>query len=153
MKIVTGNLLKLAHNDELDVLIHGCNCFNTMGAGIAKQIKTKYPRAYDEDSLTIRGDKRKLGYYTAVIEQNKNNRTFIIVNGYTQYYYGNKHGIPVDYNAIKELFKRIKVRFTGLRIAYPKIGCGLAGGDWNIVSNIIDTELQGENHFCVVYNK
>jgi len=22
-----------------DVLIHGCNCFNTMGSGVAKQIK------------------------------------------------------------------------------------------------------------------
>ena len=47
-----------------DVVIHGCNCFNTTGAGVAKQIKLQYPEAYQADKLTIKGDKGKLGSYT-----------------------------------------------------------------------------------------
>ena len=152
MRIVKGNILKFAYNGDLDVLVHGCNCFNTMGAGLAKSIKNKYPKAHAEDLTTIKGDKNKLGNYTAVIEQNKYHNTFIIINGYTQYYYGNKFGTPVNYNAISQLFKKIKINYPGLRITYPKIGCGLAGGDWNIISDIIDTELQGETHFCIDKN-
>jgi len=42
MKIVLkGNLLDYFDNstENITVLAHGCNCFNVMGAGIAKQIK------------------------------------------------------------------------------------------------------------------
>ena len=34
---------------------------------------------------------------------------------------------------------------AGKRIGLPQIGAGLGGGDWNIISKIIDEELQGEN--------
>jgi len=30
------------------------------------------------------------------------------------------------------------------------IGAGLAGGDWEIISSIINEELEGEDHTCVV---
>ena len=32
-----GNLLQLADDGVFDVIVHGCNCFNEMGAGISKQ--------------------------------------------------------------------------------------------------------------------
>ena len=35
MNIVKGDLIKSAKEGQFDVIIHGCNCFNTMGAGIA----------------------------------------------------------------------------------------------------------------------
>ena len=38
MNIVKGNLVTLALAGEFDVIIHGCNCFNTMGSGVAKDI-------------------------------------------------------------------------------------------------------------------
>jgi len=39
----------------------------------------------------------------------------------------------------------------GMRIGYPLIGAGLAGGDWTIISAIIDEELKGEDHALVIY--
>lgn len=33
MKYIIGDLLKLADDGQFDVIVHGCNCFNTMGAG------------------------------------------------------------------------------------------------------------------------
>ena len=33
------------------------------------------------------------------------------------------------------------------------IGGGLAGGDWNIISAIINEELAGEDHTLVKYKK
>jgi O-acetyl-ADP-ribose deacetylase (regulator of RNase III) len=43
----------------------------------------------------------------------------------------------------------VKRRFAGRRIGYPRIGAGLARGDWSIISTIIDEELAGEDHTLV----
>mgnify|MGYP001795501660 FL=1 len=40
MKTIKGDLVKLAIKGEFDLIIHGCNCFCTMGAGIAKTIRS-----------------------------------------------------------------------------------------------------------------
>jgi len=52
---------------------------------------------------------------------------------------------------VHNLFKKIKQQFSGKRIGYPKIGAGLAGGDWERISRIIDEELAGEDHTLVLY--
>jgi hypothetical protein len=36
--------------------------------------------------------------------------------------------------------------FAEYRIAYPLIGAGLAGGNWSIISAIIDEERAGLDH-------
>ena len=41
MEFEKGDLLDLFYHKKIDILVHGCNCFNTMGAGIAKQIDTR----------------------------------------------------------------------------------------------------------------
>lgn len=45
MNIVHGDLIQLALAGQFDVIIHGCNCFCTMGAGIAKAIRQEFPEA------------------------------------------------------------------------------------------------------------
>jgi len=47
----------------------------------------------------------------------------------------------------------VKQKFSGHRIGYPAIGAGLAGGDWKIISAIIDEELANEDHTFVEYQK
>ncbi len=151
MKTVQGDLIKLALAGEFDVIVHGCNCFCTMGAGIAKTIKQKFPAAYQADLATAKGKKSKLGqisYATVELATNK----LIVVNGYTQYHWKGS-GVKADYVAIRQVFKAIKDNFSGLRIGYPAIGAGLAGGDWSIIAKIIETELAGENHTFVEYKK
>ena len=138
MKKIKGDLIKLAQKEEFDLIVHGCNCFCTMGAGIAKTIKQKFPAAYEVDLATAKGDKSKLGTITwAKVSQE--NGDLIIVNGYTQFNWrGN--GRKADYDAIRNVFKAIKEEFAGLRIGYPAIGAGLAGGSWSVISAIIEEE-------------
>ena len=64
MKEVKGDLIELAQAGHFDVITHGCNFFNTMGAGIAPQIKKAFPDAWYADNRTTRGDIMKLGCYT-----------------------------------------------------------------------------------------
>lgn len=122
MKFEKGNLLEFLHHKKIDILVHGCNCFNTMGAGITKQIKEKYIEAYNVDLKTIKGDKNKLGTYTIT---NINENQYII-NAYTQYRYSGKH--PLNYDALRNVFRSINNNFSNMKIGIPKIGAGLAGG-------------------------
>ncbi len=149
MNVVYGDLLHLAREGEFDVIIHGCNCFCTMGAGIAKSVKMSFPEAFKADKLTVKGDKDKLGTYSCadfVIEGHH----LSVVNAYTQFDWRGK-GLKVDYKAIKNVFMAIQKDFSGKRIAYPLIGAGLAGGDWTIIFEIIESALDGEDHTLVKY--
>ena len=154
METKNGDLLKLFADGEFDVIVHGCNCHCTMGSGIARSIREQYPIAYETDCLTKKSDPEKLGTISvAQIESDTNPLpSQYIVNAYTQFNY-----LPrvkqCDYDALRKCFKRVKEIFSGKRIGYPLIGCGLAGGDWDVVSSIIDEELGGEDHTLVIYTK
>lgn len=174
-----GDLLWLGRTGEFDVIIHGCNCFNAMGAGIARSVQTHFPEAYVVDLTTEMGAVEKLGTYTwAVVDcytdvppdtsgtcvsvYSDRNRSrhhqLTVVNAYTQWRPAGNPNSPfgdqrvVDYDAIRLAFRRIKANFGGKKLAYPLIGAGLAGGDWNIIARIIDEELRGEDHTLVVYD-
>jgi len=150
MKIVHGDLIKLALDGEFDVIIHGCNCHCAMGAGIAKSIKSTFPEAYKADCETIKGSKDKLGTISfATVDRDGTKIT--IVNGYTQYHWRGA-GVLVDYDAVRSVMRSVKSSFSGKRIGYPKIGAGLANGDWEKISNIIDMELDCEDHTLVEYS-
>lgn len=49
IKEIKGDLIELFKQCNFDLIVHGCNCHITMGAGIAKQIKDNFPIAYEED--------------------------------------------------------------------------------------------------------
>jgi O-acetyl-ADP-ribose deacetylase (regulator of RNase III) len=141
MKVVEGDLIELAKQGEFDVIIHGCNCVCVMGAGIARTIKREFPEAYNADLMSGTG-MQKLGTYSYA---NVLDGKLFIVNAYTQNRFGRDRP-HLSYEALRKVMKKIKADFGGLRIAYPAIGCGLAGGNWNRVSQIIDEELAGEDH-------
>jgi O-acetyl-ADP-ribose deacetylase (regulator of RNase III) len=83
-------------------------------------------------------------------EVKRDGRTIIVVNGYTQFHWRGS-GVLADYDAIRSVLRTVKSKFSGKRIGYPKIGAGLAKGDWNVISGIIDEELAGEDHTLVEY--
>ncbi len=149
---VIGDLVENAFANEYDVIVHGCNCFHTMGAGIARTISQRLPQSWEADRLTLLGDRNKLGNFSLARGVSSYGKPFAIVNAYTQYTcFG--HGPLVDYDAIGNVFKKIAIAFDGAHIAYPLLGCGLAGGDWNIVEALIERELDNQRHTLVVFNK
>jgi O-acetyl-ADP-ribose deacetylase (regulator of RNase III) len=145
MNVIIGDLITAVKKGDIDVIVHGCNCFCTMGAGIAKQIKKEFPAAYEEDMKTRVGDKNKIGTVTYAAFTRTDGSVFWVVNAYTQYGYG-KGRIHTDYEALQWCFTRIKSMFHGRKIGYPLIGCGLGGGDRHTVLQIIERTLIGEDH-------
>lgn len=149
MKVIKGDLLQLAAEGHFDVIVHGCNCQCRMGRGIALSIKQLFPEAYAADCATAKGDPTKLGTIS-VASVSRNGHDFLVVNGYTQIQWRGA-GIKADYPAIRSVMREVKARFTGKRIGYPRIGAGLAGGDWSVIEAIVREELTGEDHTYVEY--
>lgn len=159
MRVINGDLVKLAKDGEFDIIIHGCNCFCTMGAGIAAQIASEFDGPFGPqrvDNATKSGDRHKLGSITTGMHKRGDGSILRIVNAYTQFGVAMKPDeCVVDYDAVRSAFNHLATMLAGtsdLRIGYPMIGAGLAGGDWDIISKIIDEELEGFDHTLVQYD-
>jgi O-acetyl-ADP-ribose deacetylase (regulator of RNase III) len=149
MKVIQGDLLALAKDGWFDVIVHGCNCQCAMGKGIALSIKQQFPQAYAADLATTPGDRDKLGTFSSAVVQGPSG-LFTVVNAYTQFHWRGS-GPNVDYEAVRSVFQQIRAQFGDRRIGYPRIGAGLAGGDWNVIATIIDEALAGEDHTLVEF--
>jgi len=144
IKYIKGDLVRDAERD-FDVISHGCNCYCTMGAGIAVAVKNKWPQAYAADKASAFADKGKLGTYTQW-----SNDEITVINMYTQWDYKGS-SVNADYDAIRGCMKLLKEEYSGKKIGLPLIGSGLAGGDWNTISGIIEQELGGEDIAIVIW--
>jgi O-acetyl-ADP-ribose deacetylase (regulator of RNase III) len=138
---VKGDLIAMIDNNlankSTDFLFaaHGCNCFCTQGSGIAGQLR-KFPEIYRADvDNGCRGNYYKLG----TISEASIDCNITILNMYTQFKYGTdkRHA---NYAAIAMAFKHANDEFAehSHPLYIPKIGSDLAGGDWDIISMIID---------------
>lgn len=78
-----------------------------------------------------------------LFQTNEPNDGKVIVNMFAQSNYGYDGKLYTDYTAFQSCLKRIKLTVpAGETIAMPfKIGCGLGGGDWNVIFGLIQKEL------------
>jgi len=152
MKEIEGDLIQMALNGDFDIIAHGCNCFCTMNSGIAKTIKETFESAYFADQKTKRGNYNKLGNITLGNYELTNNKFLTILNCYTQYNYGTDE-VHLNYIALAMCLNKINFFYKGKKIGLPVIGCGLGGGDWNIVKEIIKKELTDLDVTIVKFKK
>ncbi len=149
MKTIEGDLIELALEGHFDVIVHGCNCFCAMGGGIARTIKTIFPAAFEADCQTLSGDRSKLGTCT-VASCPTESGTVTVVNAYTQYHYAGP-GVLVDYEALSHCLQWVARAYPDKHIGLPKIGAGLAGGDWQQIQAIVETTLNAAEYTVVLF--
>ena len=144
-----GDLLDLIDRPEYNYIAHGCNCFCTMGAGFAKALAEKFPQALEVDRQTTDGDKSKLGTFTTTVVEGKQ-----IFNLYTQYEYG-KDKTQLDIDALTDAFTALNTYMVENNINHrpiliPRIGAGLAGGNWYDIIRCIDAAAPNLNIIVVL---
>ena len=152
LKHTKGNLLNLAEAGEFDIVVQGCNCFNTMGGGIAREIRERYPYAAHIDNETKRGYYMKLGTWTEseagdyfdTFTYSRNNKfqfgdpkRFTIINAYTQYNMSTGEDV-FEYTAFQLILEKLEFAYPTSRIGFPYIGMGLAGGDKDIIIPMLE---------------
>jgi O-acetyl-ADP-ribose deacetylase (regulator of RNase III)/NTP pyrophosphatase (non-canonical NTP hydrolase) len=139
---VKGNLIDMAEQGHLDIIVHGCNCLNVMGSGIAKEIKARYPLAFDADTKATEVWKQpvaKLGNFSTAGVLGDGFNSFIIVNAYTQVNYSPRATDLFEYESFYLILRKLEVlAFKGIRIGFPYIGMGLAGGDASRIIPMIE---------------
>lgn len=115
---------------QFNNIAHGCNSKGVMGSGVAKQIKKKFPGAFE----AYFNSPRKLG---SVICWEGPNTT--VWNCITQDSYGSDGRLYVSYDAIASCFRSLN-SYSQSPLYIPKIGAGLGGGDWIRIEGIINHE-------------
>lgn len=143
MNTIEGNLL-----DQKGILVHGCNCHGVMGSGVAAGVRSKYPHVFQQ----YRERYERQGLHLGEVQLCVAEPGVYLANAMTQFDFGSDK-VNADYPAIRECFKKVKLLADALELPvyYPLIGCGLAGGDWNVVSAIIEEELGDMDHTLVVF--
>lgn len=152
IKYIEGDLIKLA--TQYDVIAHCCNCFNTMGSGIAPQIAKAFPYAEAADNKTVKGQYRKLGKIS-IGHPTQMSSDPIVCNIYGQFGFNKRKegGRDLSYVALADGLRAMVKVYTGLRFLLPQLGAGLAGGKWEFIEQLIEEIFEGEDVTVVIYKK
>lgn len=146
VKYVKGDLL----DSDCEYICHQVNCQGRMGSGIAKQIRERWPIVYRryERKCEIFSPEELLG----TIDLIKVNDKHIIVNIFGQLNYGYDGKQYTDYKAFARALTILSyLPPKGASIGFPKnIGCGLGGGDWNLISAFIE-QILGKDFDAYIY--
>ena len=147
-----GNLISAMKSNEIDVVAHCCNCFNTMGSGIAPLIASQVPEAREVDKETIKGDISKLGTFSCAWDAPTK-----VFNLYGQYNYGNDGKKYLSDDALDDAIKLMSEYLNKkdperkLTIGLPMIGAGRAGGDWHKIEEFIQWWLCSQGWKVTIY--
>lgn len=119
-------------------LLHGCNARGVMGSGVAKLIRDRHPKAYEEYRRAFETSGLRLG---EVIPADCG--TVTVLNGITQENFGRDPNVVyVDYDAVRAVIRRVEAIAGAVGVAMPLIGSGLANGSWKRISTIIEDEAK-----------
>lgn len=128
--IENSNLLDVKEG----IICHQVNCIGIMGGGIALQIRNKWPKVYEsyktECKVFADDPKRLLGHVQDIALDDN----LIVSNCYGQVYPG--YGCMTDYRVWDTILDKLKdsSSYFNLSLNFPwMVGCGLAGGDRDIM--------------------
>lgn len=127
-------------------IIHGCNAQGRMGSGVAKVLMDRYPevreRYLDLYEYFQHGSEPFLGTIHKVQTQGRHT----VFNAITQEHFGYDGKLYASYDAIRQCMTALDHTMADIEaskgetphVAMPLLGCGLAGGDWQLVSAIVE---------------
>lgn len=141
MNILCGDILSV----ESGFIFQSVNCQGVMRSGLAEQIRDKWGIVYDSYKNYCQGkqDFELLGQIVTVPVTDK----LTVVNCFNQLYYGRDGKRYTDYCAVKnslELFCKTQKDTQDYNFPFG-FGAGLGGGDWNVISKIIQYYLPAAN--------
>lgn len=146
---IKGNLL----DSDCDYICHQVNCQGVMGSGIAKQIRERWPVVYKEYRAYYDYCKKHgldmLGHnFDVTVDDFDSTR---VVNMFAQTDFGHDGKVYTSYDAFRDCLVDLSKMVRGGTIAFPKnIGCGLGGGNWKVISALIE-EILGKDFEVYIY--
>jgi O-acetyl-ADP-ribose deacetylase (regulator of RNase III) len=137
IRYVHGNLF----DSQADCLVNAVNTVGVMGAGIALDFKRRYPSMFESYKMQCETGQLKIGtlmFYTPKTDPDKKICLFP-----TKEHWANPS--RVEYiEAGLQAFVRYHKEWNIRSIAFPKLGCGLGGLNWEYeVKPLMEKYLRG----------
>lgn len=151
IKIIPGNILDATE----DIICHQVNCQNVMNSGLAKLIKEKYEVV--EEAYRYICDQHTPKQLLGRAQIVKCDDGKYVANIFGQLKYGRDKQYT-DYKAFSDGLSSVFTSTTtggykGKTIAIPYgIGCGLGGGDWNTVYQLIEAIAELYKQDVTIYH-
>lgn len=153
MIIVNGDLLE----SPLRIIAHQVNCKGVIGGGIARQLRWKYSELFEEYQRHIKDCDNPLGSYYLFKAKNENKE---ILNIFGQDGFGRDKQYT-DYQAVYIAFENYILdtktllenkNYSQMVIGIPYgFGCGLGGGNWNIMRSVLERIEREEDVVFIAY--
>lgn len=136
---VTGDAT-LPQSANTTIICHSCNNLGVWGAGFVVPLGQKYPESKEKylswASSRISG---VTPFSLGEVQFVKINPKLWVANLIGQKGVGFRNGIPLRYDALHDGFVKVAdfAVTQSAEVVMPRIGCGLGGGDWDIVEKLI----------------
>lgn len=151
IEFVEGDIFEV----EGDIICHQTNCQGYFNAGFAKKIREKYPNVYKEYKQICDNQKTfpdELLGVCHIVDVNGGKHKYV-ANLFGQYDICPRNKIHTDYNALEfaleNLYYYAKDSCLNTVLVPDMIGCGLAGGDRNVVLEIIKKIFENDSKITV----
>jgi len=131
--------------DGLKVIAHCCNDLGVWGAGFVLALSRKWPgpEAAYKRMECVPGRVSAVEVAPGVTVAN------IIGQEGCWWEEGTP---PIRYSWIRDGFETIRLSYPGHSIHMPRIGCGLAGGEWSVMERVIEETLCAHDVAVYVYD-
>lgn len=134
------------------IIAHICNNKGGWGAGFTGALSSRWPSLKEQYKLTLRQRNQGLGDAQFIFAQSN----IIIANMIAQDGYSRPGRAAIDYGALQLCLSqlcKIAQRYPAYGVHMPRIGTGLAGGDWTVIEPMIVRELCEKGVQVTVYDE
>ncbi|WP_019631770.1 macro domain-containing protein [Actinomadura atramentaria] len=136
------------------LIAHVCNDRGGWGKGFVLALSARWPEPEKEYRAWHRG-RPGSGFRLGAVQVVRVDRYVHVANMVAQHgtRTGSK-GPPIRYDALDECLAEVGARALDLRatVHMPRIGCGLAGGDWRRVEPMVQQNLVDRGVEVTVYD-
>ena len=131
------------------IIAHVCNDYGGWGAGFVKAVSRRWP----EPEASYRNHYRTYGLDLGDVQYIPVADSLWVANMVAQHGYGIREP-AIRYGTLRECLYRLGTfaLHRGASVHMPRIGCGLAGGQWSEVEPIIQDELCARDIPVTVYD-
>ena len=125
--MIEGDILDMRNPFGGTIICHQVNCRGVMGAGLAKQIKERWPNVFTSYWDYLQRTPSPLGC-TQLAEADED---LYVANLFAQNDFGT-HQRQTNYGAVAKAFDSLSLKILRSDVVYIPymMGCGLGGGDW-----------------------
>ena len=149
IEFVSGDLFANAHGVE--AFAHGCNCQGSMGAGVAKGFRERYPTMYEQFRSRCKAEPRQFNLGDAWLWKEEGKTSVFNLGTQEKFWHAR-----ASYEAVEQALTAMRdlADAEGIAdIAIPRIGVGYGGLSWKKIRVIVERVFADWPGRLVVYEE